>query len=239
LKTEPDNASGGSIDGNTGGRTAGLKPVAFLSGFSTITELSTNESIVRFVTAALFSLFFTTVQAGDFEDGWDAVQRQDYATALTKWRSAAQQGLFGVQYGLGVMYYEGQGVAQDYKEAVHWYQGAAQQGYAEAQFNLGVMYQKGRGVIQDYKEAVRWYQSAAKQNHYSAQSNLGVMYYEAKGVPQDYVRAHLWFNIAAAGGDSNSTRNRDIAARNMSSQQVEQAQRMARECMSSNFTKCD
>jgi len=59
------------------------------------------------------------------------------------------------------------------------------------------------------------------------------------GVLQDYVQAHMWFNIAAADGDSKSAKYRDVLGRKMSSQQVEQAQHMARECMSSNFTKCD
>jgi TPR repeat protein len=122
---------------------------------------------------------------------------------------------------------------------VRWYQKAAQQGDAAAQGNLGRMYEKGQGVAQDYKEAVRLYRLAAKQNNYKAQANLGAMYYAGKGVLQDYVRAHMWFNIAAVGGDIDSAKNRDVLARTMTPQQVEQAQRMARECMSSNFTKCD
>jgi len=49
----------------------------------------------------------------------------------------------------------------------------------------------------------------------------------------------MWFNIAAVGGNKDSVKNRDITASKMTAQQIEQAQRMARECMSSNFTKCD
>jgi hypothetical protein len=49
----------------------------------------------------------------------------------------------------------------------------------------------------------------------------------------------MWFNIAAVNGDKDSVKNRDIAASKMSLQKVEQAQRMARECMNSNFKKCD
>ena len=65
------------------------------------------------------------------------------------------------------------------------------------------------------------------------------MYANGQGVLQDYVRAHMWFNIVAAGGDNDSTKNRDTMARMMTAQQLEQAQRMARECMNSNFKKCD
>jgi len=49
----------------------------------------------------------------------------------------------------------------------------------------------------------------------------------------------MWFNIAAIAGDKDSVKNRDFAARKMSPQQIKQAQRMSRECMASNFTKCD
>jgi len=195
--------------------------------------------MVRFVIAALFTLIFTAALAGDFEDGVAAYDRKDYATALAKFRSSAQQGVSEAQYNLALMYDKGRDVAQDYKEAVRWYQLAAKQGSAEAQVNLGVMYSDGRGVAQDYKEAVRWYLLAARQGAAKAQHNLGVRYFLGQGVPQEYTRAHMWFNIAAVSEDKDSVKNRDIAASKMTSQQIEQAQRMARECMSSNFTKCD
>jgi TPR repeat protein len=108
-----------------------------------------------------------------------------------------------------------------------------------AQSNLGLMYERGHGVAQDYKEAVRWWTLAAQQGDADAQTNLGVMYGLGKGVLQDNIRAHMWLNIAAVGGDKNSLNNREILARKMTAQQIEQAQRMARECMNSNFKKCD
>ena len=194
----------------------------------------------------MVAVFFTVwifaglVQAGDFEDGMAAYERQDYATALAKWRSAAQRGNRSAQALIGTMYLEGEGVAQNYKEAVRWYKLAAQQGDTLGQFSLGFMYANGQGVAQDYKEAVRWYKLAAKQNKDRAQYNLAIMYYEGKGVPQDYVRAHMWFNIAAAAdGNIDSAKKREITASTMTAQQVELAQRMARECMASNFKKCD
>jgi TPR repeat protein len=134
-------------------------------------------------------LFAHTAVAGDYEDGWAAYERKDYATAFSKFRSAALQGSAAAQYNLGLMYDEGLGVAQDYREAVRWYQLAAQQGNANAQYNLGIMYKDGQGITQDYTEAVRWYQLAAKQGKDKAQYNLGVMYEKGKGVAQDYKEA--------------------------------------------------
>ena len=184
-------------------------------------------------------LFAQTVCSSDLEDGLAAFDRKDYSTALVKLRSAAMNGNRDAQALVGMMYNEGLGVGQDYKEAVRWYRLAAQHGDRDAQHNLGVMFEKGQGVAQDYKEAVRWYRLAAQQGNARAQNNLGINYGLGQGVLQDYVRSHMWFNISAINGDKDSVKNRDIAASKMSPQQIEQAQRMARECMASNFKKCD
>jgi len=81
-----------------------------------------------------------------------------------KWyRLAAHQGHAGAQYDLGVMYDNGQGVAQNYAEALKWLRLAADQGHAGAQFGLGVMYANGQGVAQNYVQAHMWFNLAAAQ----------------------------------------------------------------------------
>ena len=114
----------------------------------------------------------------------------------------------------------------------------AEDGSQLAQFELGNMYENGRGVLQDYAEAVRWYRLAADQGNAMAQSNLGYMYGLGYGVLQDNVMAHLWYNIGAANGNEISRTNRDSIAEGMNQQAIEQAQTMARECMSSGYQNC-
>ncbi len=58
------------------------------------------------------------VLAADFQAGLDTAERVDYAAALKEWRPLAEQGHAKAQYNLGVMYDDGEGVAQDYAEAV-------------------------------------------------------------------------------------------------------------------------
>jgi len=65
------------------------------------------------------------------------------------------------------------------------------------------------------------------------------MYGLGRGVLQDQTRAYMWFNMAAINGDRVSVDSRDTMTEKMSPQQIEQAQRMARECMASKFKKCD
>jgi len=141
----------------------------------------------------------------------------------------AKQGHAPSQYVVGLM----EDVAKNYSEAVRWFRAAAEQGFASAQESLGSMYYNGHGVSQDYKEAVRWSRAAAEQGHSGAQNNLGVKYDRGQGVPQDYIQAHMWFNLAASnltGEDRESAAtNRDSIAEKMTSEQIAEAQRLARE----------
>jgi len=109
----------------------------------------------------------------------------------------------------------------------------AEAGVAAAQFNLGVMYDTGEGVPENDAEAVRWYRLAAEQRDAGAQLYLGVMYALGQGVPQDPVLAHMWFNLAASRSDGTvreeSVNARDKIADMLTSDQLGEAQRLARE----------
>ena len=127
---------------------------------------------------------------------------------------------------------------QDYKEAVKWFRLSAEQGNTDAQTNLGSRYKKGEGVPQDYKEAVKWYRLAAYEGNSHAQNNLGTMHEFGRGVLQDNTMAHMWYNIASANGHDKAGKWRDERAGLMTNADISKAQSMARECMSSSYTKC-
>ena len=52
---------------------------------------------------------------------------------------------------------------------------------------------------------------------------------KGEGVTQDYVLAHMWFNLAVANVNENALGNRDRAASKMTSAQIAEAQKLARE----------
>lgn len=171
--------------------------------------------------------------------GFQAYMDGDYQSALAIFSSAAEEGDAVGQYGLGAMYRDGDGVPQDYKAAVRWYTAAAEQGLALAQYDLGVMYSEGKGVPQSDKAAVRWYTPAAEQGLAKAQNNLAAMYGLGRGVPQDFVYAYMWSNIAASiSGESATKSLRDIVARQMSKEQLAEAQRLTRECVKKYYQDC-
>ncbi len=97
----------------------------------------------------------TPVLAG-FQEGLDAYEREDYATALKEWRPLAEQGDAVAQCNLGVMYQLGLGVPRDYQEAAQWCRLAGEQEHAGAQVLLGAMYHLGQGVPRDDTLAHMW-----------------------------------------------------------------------------------
>jgi len=109
----------------------------------------------------------------------------------------------------------------------------------EVAVEQGDIYYKGQGVVQDYKEAARWYRLAAEQGDVKAQVNLANMYYIGEGVPMDFIHAHMWFNIASVNGDKDAIKGRKFMSKKMSIQQIENAQELARKCITNNYKGCE
>ena len=82
---------------------------------------------------ALLLLSSTEGWTADFQKGMDAYKSGDYATAMSEWKSLAEQGDADAPYNLGLMYEEGKGVIQNYKTAVKWYTLGAERGDAFSQ----------------------------------------------------------------------------------------------------------
>ena len=90
------------------------------------------------------------------------------------------------------------------------------------------MYYNGQGVQRDYAEAAKWARRAAEQGYAPAQADLGVMYWNGQGVPQDAVLAYMWLILAAAQ-EPDAVEERDMAASQMTLNEIAEAQRLARE----------
>jgi TPR repeat protein len=110
-----------------------------------------------------------------YQAGVEAYAKGDYATALGKFQPLAEKGNAQAQFDLGVMYRQGQGVAQSDAEAVAWWTKAAEQGHVEAQDNLGLRYARGQGVAQDWVQADKWFTLAAAAGNQTAMGNKKVV----------------------------------------------------------------
>ncbi len=70
----------------------------------------------RLALVIVFVLGIVPPAGADFQAGFAAHNRGDYATALREFRPLAEQGDVDAQFNLGLMYSKGQGVPQDYAE---------------------------------------------------------------------------------------------------------------------------
>jgi TPR repeat protein len=151
----------------------------------------------------------------------------------TKWlHRSADQGSSEAEFELARSYAEGKGVGENPVEAARWYRRAADQHFAPAQFALGNCYFDGYGVSKDTTAGLGWMKQAAEQGYAPAENSYGMCFAKGKGVAQDYLQAYKWLNLSAAQGGENNTEakiNLSMAERAMTSAQIEQGQKLARE----------
>jgi TPR repeat protein len=173
-----------------------------------------------------------------FSEGLAAYDKGDYKTAFNEFKPLAQLGHDISQNNLGVMYGNGEGVLQNDKEAAKWYRLAAEQGYSFAQYNLALAHYDGKGVLQNNRKAAKWYRLSALQGHAEAQINLGIMYRFGEGVLQNYILSHMWLNLAAYNGMTDAKELRQFIADKMNANQITEAQKLAQQCLDSNYKGC-
>lgn len=81
-------------------------------------------------------------------------------------------------------------------------------------------------------DALTQYEIEAKCGQAIALYHLGLAYSTGQGVGVDYVAAHKWFNLAAMRGVDDAKRWRATMASELSTAQIAEAQRQAREWLS-------
>ncbi len=129
-----------------------------------MTKLSQKLRIAAFTILAT-ALAGSVAQGQTADDALVAYYLGDFATALSGFRLAAENGDTYAQAQLGKMIGMGEGVAQDNIEALRWLRLAAGNGEAYGQAELAQYYYKGKGVPQDYVQAHVWWNLAAAQNY--------------------------------------------------------------------------
>ena len=167
------------------------------------------------------------------------VPDEDYKEAF-KWISLASENPKATKsfLSLGKFYEEGWSVDQNYKTAFKWYLKAAELDDDYAQISLGRLYEDGKGTLQDYESALMWYKRSAKQGNQEAQNLLSNMYKYGRGVRQSNIYAHMWANISASEGNQRGKDLRGYVQSNMDRDEINKAQRLARECVANELKDC-
>ena len=145
------------------------------------------------------SLAFADSVADIYNKGAIENNKGNYVEARTLWELAAEKGDGNAMYGLGHLYFNGNGVTQDYAKAKTWYELAAAKGDGNAMYGLGYLYSKGNGVTQDYAKAKTWYELAAAKGDGNAMYGLGHLYSNGNGVAQDIEKAKYYYLQSSDG----------------------------------------
>ncbi len=111
-----------------------------------------------------------------------------------------------VQFALGRMYFNGNGVAKNRETGIMWFHKAAEQGNIDAQAFLGAKYIQGSdGFVKNTVVGMKWIHKAAKQGDALAQMMLGLTYaYGMDGIPEDKTKAIYWLrkSVESERGES-------------------------------------
>ena len=81
-------------------------------------------------------------------------------------------------------------------------------------------------------DSLAQYERDAKEGRADALYNLGLAYSTGQGVGVDMVAAHKWFNLAAVRGVEAAKSWRNQLAAEMTTGQIAEAQKLAREWLS-------
>ena len=169
--------------------------------------------------------------AGPYEDGLRHLEKQDYRAALADFKRAADAGDAAAMRRIGLLHYDGKGVAQDVPAAVRWFEKAGEAGDLKAQSDLAFMYETGTSVAADGAKSAYWAQKAAERGDPSSQLRLAILKYLGQGVEQDRVEAAKWWRVALhtdnAGWVANVRRTVESAEAKMTEEQLAEAQRRA------------
>ncbi|SFN51932.1 Sel1 repeat-containing protein [Cohaesibacter marisflavi] len=83
---------------------------------------------------------------------------------------------------LGVMYKNGEQVAEDQAQALQWFEKAAEAGNPGGMVFAASMYRDGVGTARNYKRAAELYQMASDKDIAEASADLGIFYDRGQGV---------------------------------------------------------
>ena len=112
-------------------------------------------------------------RSSEQEQEENSMKKESLVRAVEYLRRAAECGEATAQANLGVLHWQGWGVARSEEEAAEWWRKAAEQGHRSAQLNIGALYRTGRGGLgKSAAEAASWWRMAATQGSEEALLNL-------------------------------------------------------------------
>lgn len=124
----------------------------------------------------------------------------------------------------------------DEVQALSLFHQAAAEGDALSQFQIGRINDWNK---ENYVKAHKYYELSAHQGVAIAQLHLGALYKDGKGVSQDFSKAYFWGYMSKLNdGPSVGERMLSVLSTKLTSQEMLNLQKDARECLRSKYKTC-
>ena len=127
-------------------------------------------------------------------------EARDRRLAAAKLRTLADQGYAPAQFGLGLAYFDGDGVRRDYVRSFQFCLTSAEQGYPSAENMVGNYYVMAKpahnACALSSADSLRWQRRAADHGNVAGQYNLALAYWTGHGVDRNPVEAYVWASLS-------------------------------------------
>lgn len=176
LVNEPSEPANGStiqpVSGTTGSHTAPINNTSTTAGGSPSSSSSNSKVTTSNGTKRKASSNSSSDKAKSSQPAVSKVEETVKVDPVEELKKSAQAGNKDAQYELGMMYFDGNGVARNYSTAFQYLKPLAEAGYTKAYYPVADMYHRGNGVSKDRNAAEKWYKKAADTGDYKAKRIL-------------------------------------------------------------------
>ena len=191
-----------------------------------------------------FSLLFVflsnagIVKAETYSRAYQALEKQDYKTALYYLSFLAANGDARAQYNLGIMYRDGLGVEKDDIQSLTHFLEAAENGHMLGNYSVGLAFLIRKGSDIDAKAAIHYFKESSLLGHAISPVKIGDLYFQGKLIEKDYVNAHFWLSLANDRNAPGAMRRLNMLKSKMNQEQKRQAFLLNRKCRELTLKKC-
>jgi TPR repeat protein len=151
----------------------------------------------------LITLLFSYIFAGSYDNGIKFYKQGLYKKALQSFKIAVNNDDNKAMLAIGIMYANGDGVAQNSDLSFEWFLKSAKAGNTYAFSKLGNIYASKK----DFKNAFKWFLKSANKNDSKSAYHLGYFYTGGLGVKRDLKKALSWYEKSAKAGNIDAQLN--------------------------------
>ena len=199
---------------------------------------------MRYFQIIAFSLIFFCIsnigilRADAYLRGFQALEQQDYDTALYYLTFFAANGDTKANYNLGIMYREGFGVKKNDVQSLTHFIEAAENGHMLGNYAVGLAFLTGKGSDIDAEAAIHYFSEAALLGHAISPVEIGNLYFRGGLVERNFVSAHFWWSLAHDRNAPGASKNLGALLSKMNQEQKRRAFLLQNKCKKLTLRQC-